>query len=384
MSELREELDRALRTVIPGPPPVREAIRRGRAMRFRRRAAVLASAVAVVAVAVGYPALTRNAAAPHAPQPAQDAPHHDPVVTDGPVGTQHGAQGMVSSNGVIAEGRIGASRWQATFASGLCFTTTVSPGAPQGTGSALRGSCGGLPSPGADPADFRTFSDGTNEATLGSAAHDVTYFVLTFTDGQQLKLIPVTWHGTRYVAWAASASMTIVSITAHLGSPVSDSGQQAITIPLSLAGRPPMFGIWVRPGQQAPPRDTTLITGLAGGRSWEVTAYEGPWGTCWTDTSDGSGCAMVAPATTTAVAAGSVPNHANRVPRLVYGQAAAKVCYLVVTLTDGRTIYVSVAPLGNEQVFAFALTSGQTAKRWTAYNIAGKPLSSGGVAGTAP
>lgn len=379
MSELREDLDRALRTVAPGPAPVQEAIRRGRAIRFRRRAAVLASAVAVLAVAVGYPALTGSAASPPAaPQPARHAPHHDPVVTAGLVGTQHGAQGMVSSNGMVGEGLIGTSKWRAIF-TGSCFTMTVSPGTSRGTGSTLGGTCGGLPSPGADPAVFQTFSNGTTAGALGSAAQDVTYFILTFTDGQQLKLLPVSWHGTRYVAWAAPASMTIASVVAHLGGPAFDSGQQAITIPLSLAGKPPMFGMWVRPGQQAPPRDTTLITGLAGGRSWEVTAYEGPWGTCWTDTSDGSGCATVAPATTTAVAAGSVPNHANGVPRLVYGQAAANVCYLVVTLTDGRTIYVSVAPLGNEQAFAFALTSGQTAKRWTAYDIAGKPLSSGNV-----
>ena len=376
MSELREDLDRALRMVAPGAAPVEEAIRRGKAIRFRRRAAVLASAVAgagVVAVAVGYPALTRDAAPPPAPQPAQHAPHHDPVVTDGPAGTEHGAQGMVSSDGVIAEGHIGASRWQATF-SGLCFTTTVSPGA-SGGGSALGGGCGGLPSPGADPADFQTFSDGTTEATLGSAAADVTYFVLTFTDGQQLKLIPVSWQGTRYVAWAVPASMTIASITAHLGGPTFDSGQQATAIPLSLPGKPPMFGIWLRAGQPVPPRATTIITGTAGAQSWAVTAYEGPWGTCWTDNRDGSGCATAAPATTTAIPARSIPGYAE----LVYGQAAPAVSYLVVTLTDGRTIHVPAAALGDEKVFAFALTSGQTVKRWTACDTTGKPLTSGGL-----
>jgi hypothetical protein len=371
MTDLREDLDRALRTVAPGPAPVEEAIRRGKAIRFRRRAAVLASAVAVIGVAAGYPALTRNAPAPPAPQPAQHTPHHDPLVTDGPAGTQHGAQGMVSSNGIVAEGHIGASRWQATF-SGLCFTTMVSPGTPQGTGSALGGSCGGMPSPGADPADFQTFSDGTIEGVLGSAAQDVTYFVLTFTDGQQLKLIPVTWQGTRYVAWVAPASMTIASIAAHLGSPVSDSGQQATAIPLSLPGELPMFGIWLRPGQPVPPRATTIITATTGGRSWAVTAYECPWGTCWTDTRNGSGCAMAAPATTTAVVGRSSP-------QLIYGQAAPTVSYLVVTLTDGRTTHVTAAVLGNEKVFAVELASGQTAKRWTAYDATGKPLSSGNL-----
>ena len=40
---------------------------------------------------------------------------------------------------------------------------------------------------------------------LGAVAPDVAYFVLAFTDGQQLKLIPVTVRGHRYVAWVAPA-----------------------------------------------------------------------------------------------------------------------------------------------------------------------------------
>jgi hypothetical protein len=370
MTELREELDRALRTVTPGPAPVDETIRRGKAMRFRRRAVRLASAIAVVAVAASYPVLTRNAAAPPAPQLVQHGQHHDPLVTDGPAGTQHGAQGMVSSDGVIAEGHIGASRWQAVFTSS-CFWTTVSPGG-SGTGSALGPSCGGMPPLGAAPGDFETFSDGTTAGVLGAAAQDVTYFVLTFTDGQQLKLIPVTWQGTRYVAWAAPASMTIASISAHLGSPVSDSGEQATAIPLSLPGKLPMFGIWLRPGQPVPPRATTIITATTDGQPWAVIAYEGPWGTCWTGTGNSSGCTMAAPGTTMALVARSSP-------QLIVGQAAPAVSYLVVTLTDGRTIHVRADVLGNEKVFASELANGQTAKRWTAYNATGKPLTSGSL-----
>lgn len=173
--------------------------------------------------------------------------------------------------------------------------------------------------------------------------------------------------------------MTIASIAAHLGSPVSDGGQQATTIPFSAPHKLPMFGIWLRPGQHVPPRATTIITGTTGGRLWAVTAYEGPWGTCWTDTRNGAGCAAVAPASTVAVAGGSISNYPGGVLRLVYGQAAPSVSYLVLTLTNGATIHVTVTVLGNEKVFAFALTSGQTPKRWTAYDAAGRPLSSGSV-----
>ena len=62
MTELKDDLDRALRSVTFGEAPVERAIRDGRRLRNRRRLTVLAGAVAIVAVAAGYPALTRNAA----------------------------------------------------------------------------------------------------------------------------------------------------------------------------------------------------------------------------------------------------------------------------------------------------------------------------------
>ena len=244
MSDLTEDLDRALRAVVPGEPPVALAMRRGAAIRGRRRLAAVAGAVAVVAVAAGYPALAGRQAAP-APRPAQHQappPRHDPVVTDGIAGTE-GPDGMVSANGLVAEGSIGDGTWQVKFASGGCYMATVWPRGSR-AGTDVGASCGVLPSPGPEPATLRALNDGTTEATLGSVARDVTYFVVTFRDGQQLKLIPATWHGTRYIAWVAPLSMTISSITAHLGGPYFDSGQQATATPVSPPGACPVFGKW--------------------------------------------------------------------------------------------------------------------------------------------
>lgn len=250
MSDLTEDLDRALRAVVPGEPPVAEAMRRGAAMRGRRRLALLAGAVAVAAAAFGYPALAGRQAAP-APRPVQHQvpPHHDPVVTAGIVGAE-GPDGMVSANGVVAEGRIGDGTWQVRFGSGpapgvSCYSATVwSHGS--GAGTDVGDGCGPPQPPGTEPASFQAVGDGTAEATIGSVAGDVTYFVLTFSDGQQLKLIPASWHGTRYVAWVAPQSMTISGITAHLGGPYSDSGLRATAIPVSQPGAPPVFGMWNR------------------------------------------------------------------------------------------------------------------------------------------
>ncbi len=43
-------------------------------------------------------------------------------------------------------------------------------------------------------------------------------------DGQQFKLVPVTAGGHRYVAWMAPLSMTIASVTAHLGGRTPTAG----------------------------------------------------------------------------------------------------------------------------------------------------------------
>ena len=61
MTELKDDLDRALRSVTFGEAPVQRALRDGRRLRNRRRLTA-AAAAAIVVAAAGYPALTRNAA----------------------------------------------------------------------------------------------------------------------------------------------------------------------------------------------------------------------------------------------------------------------------------------------------------------------------------
>ena len=138
MNELREDLDRALRTVTFSEAPIERSKRDGRRIRTRRRVALLAGALAVVAVAAGYPALARNSAAPSAPVTGQTtAPaSHDPVVTDGPPsGTTKAPGGLTSKTGLIAQGTIGGARWQVTVrgpgatnpvAADPCFTVSFS------------------------------------------------------------------------------------------------------------------------------------------------------------------------------------------------------------------------------------------------------------------
>jgi hypothetical protein len=205
----------------------------------------------------------------------------------------------------------------------------------------------------------------------------VTYFIVTFTDGQQLKLIPVTAGGHRYVAWMAPLSMTIDNVTAHLGGPYSDSGQTASAIPFQSLGSLPAFGLWQRAGETAPPRDTRVIaSGTAGGHAWKATAYEGPWGTCFVaDNAVGppaGGCVPVPQLTITAVLdfVGANPRDG------AFGAAAPGVATVKVTLSNGKTVTVHPVGVGNEDLFAFPTGQGVTPVSWTAYDAAGQQVGS--------
>jgi hypothetical protein len=366
MSELRESLDQAMRTVIPGEPPVDAAMLRGRAIRRRRRVTVIASALAVAVVAgIGYPAVTRLRSAP--PPPVTT---HRVVVTDVPPGP--GAR-----PGMVASGLIGGTSWQVIvdrpqqLGGGNTQQCFQGQGTAFAAGQGLSQNCGPVLTPGTDPVEFTGSGDGVTQVQLGAVAADVTYVVVTLADGQQLKLIPVRVYGTRLVAFAAPVRTKVASATAYL-----DNGQYRTAIPADLPSQLSIFGAWQAPGEHGQPRATGRIAaGTVDGQAWSVTAYVGPWGICFTAAPGVAGCDnTTGPVTTTGVLGfGSSP------PQVVYGSAATAASYLMATLTSGKTVRVPVVTVGDQKLFAFALAKGQTLRRWTAYDAAGHPLSSGGL-----
>jgi hypothetical protein len=368
VSELRESLDEAMRAVIPGEPPVDAAMRRGKAIRRRRRVTAAASAVAVAVIAaVGYPAVTHWRAL-QAPPPVTHGRHV--VVTDVPP-----ARGAAA--GLIASGVIGKESWQVLVGrpgtigaaqDQQCLYTRGSAFAEGGTGNASTAQdCGPVLTPGTDPVTFTGGSAGPNQAQVGAVAADVRYVVVRLDDGQQLKLIPVRVYGIRLVAFAAPLA-TVASATAYL-----DNGQYLTAISPSLPDGLSTFVKWLRPGQPVPPRATAVIaSGTTDGHAWSVTAYVGPWGTCF-GLGGESWCTATVPMTT----AGGVGDAGNS-PRFVYGSPAPSVSYLIVRLAGGGSFRVGVVPVGGEKLFAFALGKGQTLGRWTAYDATGNQVSSGG------
>jgi hypothetical protein len=381
VNDLREDLDRALRAVTFSEAPVERARRDGRRIRVRRRLTLLAGALAVAAAAAGYPALAGSAAAPSAgPGPAPSPAHSDLAVNAHPGSDATEAPGgLASKSGEIGAGSVGAMQWKVYVVppgpknpvrADSCYAVSIN------VGSDITGNCNDIPAQlgrvlGArQPAAFLVASDdNTNATVVGEASADVTYFIVTFTDGQQLKLLPVTAGGHRYVAWMAPLSMTIGSVTAHLGGPYSDSGQTASAVPFQQLGAPPLFGLWQREGDTAPPRDARVITS---GRTPKVTAYEGPWGTCFI-TAQSGGCVPVArlAATTVIDFAGANP------PDVGFGAAAPGVAAVRVTLSDGKAVTVHPVGVGNEDLFAFPLSPGATAVSWAAYDAAGHPDGAG-------
>jgi hypothetical protein len=394
VNELREDLDRALRTVTFSEAPIERAKRDGRRIRTRRRVTLLAGALAVAAVAGGYPALARNIAAPPTPATGQTTPpaSHDPVVTDGPPsGTTEAPGGLTSKTGLIAGGTIGRARWQVTvrgpgatnpIPADPCFTVSLSSAGSLGSSAGgLSGACDDLQVITASafagsPAVFTGMSAGTTEVSIAQVAQEVTYFIVTFTDGQQLKLIPVTVHGYRYVTWIAPMSMTIASIVAHLGGPYSDSGQTTTAIPFDLPGQLPIVGQWLKPGQSALPRAAGVVgTGTIGGHAWRATAYVGPWGTCVTVNDEGNACVDSRPGGTVQVAgpmSGSVPGL-----QLVLVIAPESVARVTVTLSAGKPVAVKPATFGSERLAAFAVGKDLVPTGWTGYNASGTQTGTG-------
>lgn len=259
MTDLREDLDRALRTLPVGPAPVERARRDGCRLRTRRRLGVLAGVVAVAAVAAVVPVLARSTAlAPSLPVTGQ--PYGgDPVLTAAPpASATEGPDGMTDTNGVIAQGSYGGQPWKITVTpSGParpapaypCYEVT----APLSLTGGAHIACSSLPllsgqGRGTDPATLGGFGFGGAGVIVGEASSDVTYFIVTFTDGQRLKLLPVTVAGHRYFGWLASPAMTVGVVEAHLGSAYADSGQVATIIPFQPAGRLPAFSQWQLPG----------------------------------------------------------------------------------------------------------------------------------------
>jgi len=355
VSDLHEELSTALAAVAPGAAPVEAAMLTGQRIKNRRRAGLLAGAVAVVvAAAVGVPALTRQQALP------TPATGHIRVTVNPP--------GPHSPAGLIASGLIGSEPWRVSVTSASSDDCAF-----EGNGLSTYACAGNQVQPtAAAPITFQgEGGDGSPvpvNITLGEVWKSVVSARVELSDGTILTLHPAQVGGSRFVAFASPVSVPIDSVTAY-----SRSGAIATTIPfVPPGGLLPSFEAWLRPGQPVPARVTgTFGSGTAQGKPWRATAYLGPWGTCLTVGHDGD-CFGSQRRPATGWAGGS--------DTWVVGTAADSVSYLVITLKDGSTVRAEATAVGRQKFWGLPLSSSQQAgSHWTAYDDAGQTVASGSI-----
>jgi len=355
VSDLHEDLKTALGAVEPGAAPVEAAMLHGRKIRNRRRAGLLAGAVAVVAAAVvGVPAFTHQEALP--------------VPTTSHIRVTVNPPGPHAPAGLIASGLIGSNPWNVSV-----MSPSSNNCAFEGNGMSIVACTGDQGQPtAAAPISFEgEGSDGSPvpvNITFGEVWKDVVSARVELSDGTILTLHPTEVDGSRFVAFASPVSVPVDSVTAS-----SRSGAIATAIPFEPpGGLLPSFEAWLRPGQALPARLTgTFGSGTVQGKPWRATAYLGPWGTCLTVGHDVD-CLGMQGRPATGWAAGS--------DSWVMGTAADSVSYLVITLKDGSTVRAEATAVGRQRFWGVPLSSSQQAdSRWTAYDDAGRTVASGSV-----
>jgi hypothetical protein len=361
--DLYERLDGAVETITPRPAPVDDAMRRGRAMKWRRRSVAAAGLAAVVAAGVVAVPTIRHAATEN---PATD--HYTATVRP---------PGPRSPAGLIASGTVNGKRWQlvahkpGTEGAGHGQQEVMASGPAFGpTGLSASGPAFTMAH--ADPVTFAGFSAGPSQAAYGAVAADVSYVTVRLGNGTVLTLHPVRLYGVRLVAFAVPVGAPIASATAY-----SPRGEIATAIPFNDPGGMATFGTWLRPGQSGLARASGLVgSGSYLGKAWSVRAYLGPWGVCLAGQAAGTSASSCAETTTGSELGTSVMFWTEAVPAVAAGSAAPSVVRVAVTSPDGKTTQVRPVTVGGLKLFAFPFGQGPRPWRWTAYDGAGHVVAS--------
>jgi hypothetical protein len=364
--DLHEQLEAAFEAITPQPAPIDGAVRRGRAIKVRRRVAVAAAAAVVVAIGVfAVPSLLHR---PAAPGLAIQSGHYTVTVQ---------APGPHSAPGLIASGTIDGQRWQ--------LTASKPGGGPGGqivttSGPAFGGDTASGPAPTVDSAVpvlfYPGLTGGNAQVQYGAVRADVTYVTVRLGNGTVLTLHPVAVDGVRAVAFAVPVGSGIVDATAY-----SRHGEIAAAIPFKAPGGMAAFGVWLKPGQHGlAPASGRIGSGAVNGSAWSVTAYVGPWGMCFQAGGIGTvpvGCVPTMPTTSDLDA--SLWSATGDGGSVAAGFASASAAWVIVNQPVGTTTKVWPVTVGGQKLFAVAVEGGSPNQlSWTDYD------SSGAVVGSYP
>jgi hypothetical protein len=353
--ELRRRLDDAVEAITPSPAPVAATVRKGRAIRTRRRIGVAAGLVAVVAVALSAPSLVHQFGRHARTEPA------GPVLAVYPPGPH-------SPRGLIAWGTVNGKRWQIAIRgsgsgpSGQCLEINGQNNSPD-CGPAMRAS----QSPSL-PVDFQDYSAGDTSYEYGVVQPDVARVVVALPDGKTLTLHPYRLYGQRWVAFAvptniASANAAASSRRSELGYAVPYRGD---------------FVTWLRPGERGPRQATyPIASGVLNGAAWSDVVHVGPWGYCATVTQPGTASDDCESAHWWATAGNTFYGSVGTPPSsgaIIEGHASASVAYVAGVLSDGSSIRARAVDVGGRRFWALAVPAGQRLRRVELYSASGRQV----------
>jgi len=362
--DLHEGLEAALEAISPHPAPIEGAIRRGMAIKGRRRAALVIG-VAAVAVpgALAVPSLLHRTASPPPASPTK------------PYTVTVQVPGRGSPPGVIALGTINGQRWWIIAdRAGADFSHPgqqdiilegPAVGAPEGSDQYVPPlSTAGNPG----PVSFIAITNGTAQVQVGAVQADVSYVTVRLGNGTVLTLHPVSVYGTRAVAFALPMRAEITEVAAY-----SRHGEIAYAVPFTWPDGTAWVISWLRPGQHQPTRVSGLIaSGMVHGKAWSATAHLGPWGTCITlggDAGTGGGCF---PSASSLI--GAVTLNQGATAEIAGGVAPASAARVVITQPDGTHTQVRLVTIGGEKLFAVVLRPGTKPPGCTAYDSSGRVI----------
>ncbi len=370
--DLYERLDRAAEAIIVPAAPVDGTMRRGQAIRWRRRSAAVAGVAAVVAAGlIAVPSLRHTA--------AQNPATGRYTVTVRPPGP-----GLVA--GAIAVGTVNGQRWQLT--AGQPGTDGAGRGQQMvlATGpffglSGMTDSSPAFTAPRTDPVSLTGVSSGTAQAEYGPVAVGVSAVKVRLGNGIVLTLHPVRVYGVRLVGFALPAGAPVVSMTAY-----SARGEIATATAFNGIGTIPGIATWLKPGQPGLARASGRVgAGSYRGKAWSAKAYVGPWGICLTaQAAGGPGGSSCLEAATTATLGTGVMFWTGGTTAVAYGTAGSSVARVAVTSPAGQTMQVRPVTVGDARLFAFPFGPGPKPWKWTAYDASGRAVTSGQVTPVSP
>jgi hypothetical protein len=348
--ELRLRLGNALDEVAPSPAPVAVTLRKGKAIRTRRRVGVVAGLAAAVGIALAAPGLVHQIVRPEPITPPKW------VLTLNPPGPH-------SPKPEIAWGTINGKRWEIGISLSNGQECQMIDGQDYGCGAP-----GSLSEGIQGPVLLSQFAtDNSVVYFYGYVRPDVGRVVITLADGTKLTLHPRPLYGGRWVAFAIPSKLPIVTATAY-----SPRGSELVyAVPLGDD-----FENWLRPGQQVPRRAVYMIASeRVGSIAWSDVVHVGPWGYC----------SVVAQSSTTATAClpprpGLITGNSYAFSTgggngwIVEGEASPAVGYVVGTLSDGTTVRAQAVDVGGPRLWAWVVPLGQRLRRVVFYSASGRQV----------